>query len=577
MNGEDVNTNNAFSDGHLPSLYATIVENSNDAIISKTIDGIIQSWNKSAELIFGYTAKETVGRHISIIIPQDRLHEEDEIISRLKKKEKITHYETVRQHKNGSLLNISVTISPIVDNDGNVIGASKIARDITDRVTQENLELANKDRMRQQTAEILEVLLSYVLKDFSGTAPVSDVGDEIDAIAVGLNTLGEELKESLEANQNYIQLLEDLNVNLEQIIANRTAELAQYKYAIDESSIVEITDTNGVIIYANENKASISKYTAKELIGQSTGIVNSGYHSKEFIAQMWDTIKAGKIWKGEFKNKAKDGSYYWVNTTIVPFLDNEGKPYQYMAIKTDITENKNNEIERIERAKEIETVNKELESFSYSVSHDLRAPLRAVDGYALMLEEDFGQTLGAEGNRLIGVIRTNAQHMGQLIDDLLNFSRLGRKEVKKALVNVQELAESILRELQVDKNFKAKVDVINLHPAMADQSLLYNVLSNLISNAVKYSSKVDYPKVEITSVKGNNETIYVVKDNGAGFEMEYANKLFGVFQRLHTTEEFEGTGVGLATVQRIIHKHGGRVWAESKVNQGATFYFSLPD
>ncbi|UPT69257.1 MAG: ATP-binding protein [Sphingobacteriales bacterium JAD_PAG50586_3] len=331
------------------------------------------------------------------------------------------------------------------------------------------------------------------------------------------------------------------------------------------------------MIHVNDNKLAISQYTREEMVGQNTSMVNSGYHSKEFMAEMWDTIKAGKIWKGEFRNKRKDGTLYWVNTTIIPFIDEEGKPYQFMGIKTDITENKEHEFELSERAKEIESINKELESFSYSISHDLRAPLRAVDGYALMLEEDFGPTLGTEGNRLIGVIRHNAQHMGQLIDDLLNFSRLGRKEVKKARVNMQELTESILREIQVGKDFKAEVEIKPLDTAMADQSLLYNVMSNLMSNAVKYSSKVERPKVIISSEKKDNEVIFSVKDNGAGFDMEYANKLFGVFQRLHTSDEFEGTGVGLATVQRIIHKHGGHVWAESKIDQGATFYFSLPN
>ncbi|UPT67369.1 MAG: PAS domain S-box protein [Sphingobacteriales bacterium JAD_PAG50586_3] len=212
----------AFSSGNLAALHATIVENSNDAIVSKTIDGIVQSWNKSAEEIFGYTAEEIIGKHITILIPQDRLHEEDEIISKLKRKEKIAHYETVRQRKNGELINISVTISPIMDDKGNVIGASKIARDITEKVSTTKEDIAKKERIKKQSGEILEVLLSYVLKDFSQTAPVSEEGDEIDAIAVGLNTLGEELKESIEANQNYIQLLEDLNTNLEKIIANRT-------------------------------------------------------------------------------------------------------------------------------------------------------------------------------------------------------------------------------------------------------------------------------------------------------------------------------------------------------------------
>jgi PAS domain S-box-containing protein len=225
---------------------------------------------------------------------------------------------------------------------------------------------------------------------------------------------------------------------------------------------------------------------------------------------------------------------------------------------------------------ELEVTNKELESFSYSVSHDLRAPLRSINGYAQMIQEDQAQHFDEEGKRMLNVIRNNAKKMGMLIDDLLAFSRMGRKEVTRLPIDFNKLLEPILADIEKQVGNNVQITVHALPAAQGDPSLLSQVLINLISNAVKYSSKKQNPQVEIGAYEKDDDYVYYVKDNGAGFDMQYAHKLFGVFQRLHGNEEFEGTGVGLAIVQRIVVKHGGRVWAEGKPNEGATFYFSLP-
>lgn len=225
---------------------------------------------------------------------------------------------------------------------------------------------------------------------------------------------------------------------------------------------------------------------------------------------------------------------------------------------------------------QLETTNSELESFSYSVSHDLRAPLRAMNGYSKMLEEDYATVFDSEGKRLLGNIQFNARKMGNLIDDLLTFSRLGRKEVVKSSTNNKELVNDVLNEIKNLTNFCAEIKKQQLPNSCADQALIRQVWLNLLSNAIKYSSKKENPVIEIGFSELENEMMYFIKDNGAGFNMQYADKLFGVFQRLHNTNEFEGTGIGLAIVQRIITKHGGRVWAESKINEGATFFFTLP-
>ncbi|MDD2218676.1 MAG: ATP-binding protein [Desulfoplanes sp.] len=246
------------------------------------------------------------------------------------------------------------------------------------------------------------------------------------------------------------------------------------------------------------------------------------------------------------------------------------------------TENKihklNAELEQrvIARTAELETANKELEAFSYSVSHDLRAPLRAVDGYTRMLTEDYGTILDDEGLRICSVISKGARDMGQLIDDLLSFSRFGRAAIVPAVIDMKSMARAIFFEQTTPEERNRVKFILQPLPEIAgDPSLMRQVWVNLLSNAHKFSLKKEHALIEVSAVQQDDEIIYCVRDNGAGFDMRYANKLFGIFQRLHSTKEFAGTGVGLAIVQRIISRHGGRVWAEAEVDKGASFYFAL--
>lgn len=229
------------------------------------------------------------------------------------------------------------------------------------------------------------------------------------------------------------------------------------------------------------------------------------------------------------------------------------------------------------RTIELEAANKELESFSYSVSHDLRAPARAIHSYANVFLEDYANTLDDEGKRLINIILKNGKKMGLLIDDLLSFSQLGRKELIKTKLSMNDLVSGIWNELyRAEENRNIKFILQPLPDANAEKTTIQQVWVNLISNALKYTRNKNETIIEIFAKEKNGQIIYCIKDNGSGFDMKYYNKLFGVFQRLHSQEEFEGTGVGLAIVERIISKHGGKIWAESAVNEGATFYFSLP-
>lgn len=235
------------------------------------------------------------------------------------------------------------------------------------------------------------------------------------------------------------------------------------------------------------------------------------------------------------------------------------------------------EIRVEKRTSELQSANKELEAFSYSVSHDLRTPLRAIDGFSQVLLEDHREKLDKEGRRVLDIIRDNTGRMGELISDLLTFSRLGRKEIRKIKINMENLARAIFEELRsATPQGKLKTMINVLPSAFGDESLIREVLTNLISNAIKFSKNEKSPVIEVGGKSENYENIYYVKDNGVGFDMKYSDKLFGVFQRLHSQQEFKGTGVGLAIVRRIIERHGGRVEAEGKVGKGAIFYFTLP-
>jgi PAS domain S-box-containing protein len=741
------------------------------AIILLDPAGYISTWNAGAEKIKGYSAKEIIGKHISIFYtPEEAANGEPQ--NNLEKAARDGNLETegLRVRKDGSQFWANVAFTALYGDNGELKGFAKVTHDISERKKFEEMQSRQERLTRKKLTKSLK-------------------------------------------------------------------ETSDYKYALDECCIIAITDNQGIIKHVNKNFCEISKYSETELIGKNHRIVNSGYHSKEFMQNLWETIRNGNIWRGEIKNKAKDGSFYWVNTTIVPFLNEQNEPYQYVAIRSDITKRKkaeelkqqletrlkeqteklydvfdkmldgfimldkdfrytfankkigamlgcdpasligqnvwdkfpdsinsatyhafnkamsaqqyisnidfyapldlwqenhiypssnglsvfirditvqkraeqllqrnearfrrifdsnmvgfifwdstgeisesndrfleltgytrhdlnerkirwkditppeyadlvmekldqlkvtdvtepfeeefvrkdgtrtpvliraatigksnrgqgvayimditerkeaekkmlllNEELEeRVkERTHELQLVNNELEAFSYSVSHDLRAPLRAISGFATILEEDHVTLLDKEGMRLLKKVQENAGKMGRLINDLLAFSRLGRKEINKSSVKMDVLINDVLREMEKATTHKAEVKIEKLHPVMADYALIVQVMTNLISNAIKYSSKKENPVIKVSSYKKDNEIVYSVNDNGAGFEMEYVNKLFGVFQRLHRADEFEGTGVGLAIVQRIITKHGGKVWAEGEPDKGATFYFSLP-
>jgi len=266
----------------------------------------------------------------------------------------------------------------------------------------------------------------------------------------------------------------------------------------------------------------------------------------------------------------------WLHTKKVPILDDAGIPRYLLGISQDITDAKQYQQALLEAKERAEAANRELEAFSYSVAHDLRAPLRAIDGFSQALYEDYGDRLDAEGHRMLQRVREQAQHMARLIDDLLALSRVTRHELAPEDVDLGELARNAVAQLQrLDADRSVDIDVSASLSTRADARMLAIVFDNLLGNAWKFTSKTVAARIEVGQLHKNGERVFFVRDNGAGFDPQYTHKLFGVFQRLHTETEFPGTGIGLATVARIILRHRGRVWATGDPGKGATFFFTL--
>ena len=375
-----------------------------------------------------------------------------------------------------------------------------------------------------------------------------------------------------------IEEIEKLRSELEKVrqrneeLVSRVEDLEDF---VENASIpLHWVNGEGIIIWANQSELDALGYTKEEYIGKPI----SDFHAdKDVISDILNRLINNETLNNyPARLMRKDGSlrHVLINSNV-RFLD--GKFIHTRCFTRDITPIVlETEKRKTELLNELEKANKELESFTYSVSHDLRTPLRAINGFIFRLEQGYKSIIDQEGQRLMSVIKNESIRMGRLIDDLLDFARLGKKELQKSNIDMNDLVQSVLDGFSNIKPESKKVVVHNLPYVFGDKTLLQQVLINLISNAFKFTDKNQDAIIEINGYTTETETIYYVKDNGAGFNMQYADKLFKVFQRLHNADEFEGTGVGLAIINSVILRHGGRVWAEGKVNEGAIFYFGLP-
>ena len=513
---------------------AAVVESSEDAIISKTLDGAISTWNRGAARVFGYSSSEAVGKPALLLIPPDRLHEEADILARIRRGESVEHFETVRIRKDGKNIDISATISPIRDSSGAIVGASKIARDITERKQAESRLAGQAEELSRQAEEL------------------------------------HRSQQALEAQKLMLQSVLD---------------------SIDEGLVA--ADENGKFIIWNPAAAKILGLGETNLPSPEW-TTHYGLFLEDMVTPFpSDQLPLVRAIRGEasstemFVRNSKLDQGTWIEVTGGPLKDKDGRVRGGVVAFRDITQRRTDEREIrklnegleesvADRTAQLEAANRELESFTYSVSHDLRAPLRHIGGFSKILIEDFSSGLNEEARRHLQRIEDGVHRMGLLVDELLNLARVGRHALKLRATDLNSIIEEVVTLLQPETEGRMVEWRIGKLPlAECDPILIKQVFQNLLANALKFTRGRQHAVLEISHQYKNGQIVTLIRDNGVGFNMKYSDKLFGVFQRLHRAEDFEGTGIGLATVQRIIHKHGGRVWAEAELDQGATFYFTL--
>lgn len=347
--------------------------------------------------------------------------------------------------------------------------------------------------------------------------------------------------------------------------------------AIDEAAIVAVTDKHGVITYVNKKFCAISQYSEEELIGKTHRVINSHHHPEEFFKRMWETISQGETWEGEIKNRAKNGTYYWVNTTIVPFMDAEGVPEQFIAVRYEITERKLAEEQLKVYAKKLEVSNQELQDFASVAAHDLQEPLRKIQSFADRVKIKAKDSIPAEALDYLERVQSSAHRMQVLINDLLTYSRVTTKANPFSPISLEKVIKEVCSDLEIRlEQTQGKITIGELPVLEADSTQMHQLFLNLLNNALKFHKPGIPPLVSITSeVMGPNCRISI-KDNGIGFDEKYLDRIFTIFQRLHGRHEYEGTGIGLAVCRKIVDRHGGFITAKSHIAEGSTFIITLP-
>lgn len=355
--------------------------------------------------------------------------------------------------------------------------------------------------------------------------------------------------------------------------------------AIDEAAIVAVTDKHGIITYVNKKFCAISQYSEDELLGKTQRVINSNFHPKEFFESMWKTISQGKTWEGEICNKAKNGSFYWVNTTIVPFLDADGTPVRYIAVRYEITEKKLAQEKLMVYAKKLEVSNQELTDFASIAAHDLQEPLRKIQTFADRVKIKTKDSIAPEALDYLERVQSSAKRMQTLINDLLTYSRVTTKAQPFVPISLAQILRQVCSDLEIlIEQAYGKVAFNDLPFIQADPTQMHQLFLNLVGNGLKFHKKDLAPVVQITaeikfeSIHGKMKKVcsISVHDNGIGFDEKYLDRIFTIFQRLHGKHEYEGTGIGLAVCKKIVDRHGGTITAKSNFGQGSTFIVCLP-
>jgi PAS domain S-box-containing protein len=760
---------------------AAIVDSSGDAILSMTLEGTITDWNSGAERLFGYSSSEAMGKPLRILLPPDRENEESDILARIRQGESVDHFETVRVRKDGKNIDVSTAISPIKDSSGAVVGASKIARDITERkrsqealrqsdarrkfaletaqlgdweldlttlqatrsflhdeifgyqsplaewtfdiflghvhpddrervrgnfqqclsqgtrwdfecrivclhgnirwiwacgdhyrepsgnathmfgIVQDITERKQSEEALREQAQVLN-LAQVLVRDMQGRIVLWNRGVEnlygfskqeavgrvshellqtefpepLAQIEEKLLRFGSWEGELVHLKRDHTRIVVfslwvlhrdesgkpmrilEANTDItarkqaEQCLAEQAEELSRQTEELQRSQQSLETQTlmlqsvldsisEGLVAADETGKFLLWNPAATRIVGMGAENVPPGEWNRHYGVFLPDTVTPfppeqnpllrairGEVCVAEmYLHNQELESGVWVETSASPLKNRDGVVHGGVIAIRDISQRRldeqkirqlNEELEErvVQRTAQLEAVNYELEAFTYSVSHDLRAPLRHIGGFSKILSEDFGPGMPPEAQSHLQRIEDGAHRMGLLVDELLNLARVGRHALQLQAIPLKPIVEEVVCLLQPEINGRAVTwKIADLATAQCDPILIKQVFQNLIANALKFTRTREHAIIEISQSQENGETVIAVSDNGVGFSMKYKDKLFGVFQRLHRAEDFEGTGIGLATAQRIVRKHGGRIWADAELDKGATFYFTL--
>jgi len=480
----------------MQARLAAIVESSQDAIAAKTLSGIITSWNPGAEKLYGYSAEEAVGKSVRMLLPPEHMPEEATIVSRVGRGESVRAYDTVRLRKDGSQIDVSVTVSPIKDAHGRVIGASHIARDVTERKRVERLL-----REQEQVLDLGQVL---------------------------------------------------------------------------------VRDTANRVVLWGEGLRKLYGYSKEEAIGKvSHDLLQTEF--PEPLSEIEEKLRRDGAWEGELIHRKSDGKTITASSTWVLYRDERGQPARILEVNTDITARKHAEHRLAAQAKELAhqaaelaRSNADLEQFAYVASHDLQEPLRMVTAYTQLLAERYTGKLDESADKFIGYAQDGAVRMQILIQDLLAFSRVGRKEDARSAVDCNEVVEEVRRVLAAPiQESGAIVNCSDLPTVLADRTQMVQLFQNLIGNAIKFRGKKT-PVITVDAQKQNGNWLFSVTDNGIGIAPEFAENIFVIFQRLHARAEYPGNGIGLAICKKIVERYGGKIWVEAQPGSGSSFRFLMP-
>ena len=611
--------------------FRSLYENATMGIYRTTLDGKILMANPALVKMLGFSSFEDLA-HRNL---QEEGYEPDypraKFIETLEKEDKIIGLESAWYQRDGNTLYVRESASVIRDAEGTILYYDGNIEDITYRKQAEEALRESEERFSKsfktspisfmiatmEDGRIMEVNDAFTT--VSGYTREESVNfttlnlkiwvNELDRVHI-MDSLrnGKAIlhKETLLRAKNGNVLIVLLSAQVIKIgnrncIISSIEDITKRKEVEDElrvqseimshmaEAVYLVRMEDGIIVYANTRFEELFGYGPGEMTGKPVAIINAATKKspEETANEIMSDLRKNGFWTGEVLNIKKNGTVFWSHANVAIF-DHSNFGKVLVSVQQDITDRKNAELqikrlneeleERvIQRTELLEAANKELEAFSYSVSHDLRAPLRSVHGFTKILLEDYEANLDEEGKRICGIISSSATQMGELIDDLLSFSRIGRSSLNPSEIDMKKMAKVVFEGMTSPTERKRiKLNIGKLQKAFGDITLFGQVWTNLISNAIKYSSKIDVSEINIGSESDGKMITYFVKDNGVGFDKNYKHKLFSVFQRLHSEAEFEGNGVGLAIVQRIILKHGGKVWAEGEVGKGATFYFSLP-